>query len=647
VTRKRKPNTNAQAKPTPVAVPVASQPVNPVPGKPARKWYKVDLHLHTPASHDYEEPQLTYLDWMRAVVAKGVEIAAITDHNTVAGVAAIRHEFEWLTRLEKDGRLTDTERTQLAEWRDLAGKVLLLPGFEFTATFGFHILALFPPETSLRHLEHVLLTLNVPADKLDLGSTETGASTDVLSAYRIIREAGGLVIAAHANSTHGVAMRDFPFGGQTKIAYTQDSNLDALEVTDLESRRYSTARFFNGSKIEYPRRMHCIQGSDAHRVNVDAKNVKRLGIGERATEMALDVASFDAIKTLLQSTQFDRTRPARPKDVPFDPLMAARAEGPSIVQSFHESASQRSGKLAGILADVCAFANTAGGTIFIGASPRKDKPKGLPNPKDVEAEVRAALVDRLTPPLEVKVDIFQSEEVQVLRLRVPKGNDRPYCLDDNKFYVRDETETSLAVRDEIVALVREVLESASVAQPALQETSTAAAVSRGKPEYRDRRRGRGRLGEEPSDNDKVTEGATSLAEVDTLGEASQSDDAFYLPQIGVEIVETGDRSGHHFYSVRDLRNGHIIKNVTRRGARKLWNYAIQQHEDNPINQRKIEWRGNIGLVRAEKRAGKTRYDLALREGERVRVFYGVTDDGMEGDWTVFVQEEEQLAQEEQ
>lgn len=647
MTRKRKPNTNAQAKPTPVAAPVASQPVNPVPGKPTRKWYKVDLHLHTPASHDYEEPQLTYLDWMRAVVAKGVEIAAITDHNTVAGVAAIRHEFEWLTRLEKDGRLTDTERTQLAEWRDLAGKVLLLPGFEFTATFGFHILALFPPETSLRHLEHVLLTLKVPADKLDLGSTETGASTDVLSAYRIIREAGGLVIAAHANSTHGVAMRDFPFGGQTKIAYTQDSNLDALEVTDLESRRYSTARFFNGSKIEYPRRMHCIQGSDAHRVNVDAKNVKRLGIGERATEMALDVASFDAIKTLLQSTQFDRTRPARPKDVPFDPLMAARAEGPSIVQSFHESASQRSGKLAGILADVCAFANTAGGTIFIGASPRKDKPKGLPNPKEVEAEVRAALVDRLTPPLEVKVDIFQSEEVQVLRLRVPKGNDRPYCLDDNKFYVRDETETSLAVRDEIVALVREVLESASVAQPVLQEANIAPAVSRGKPEYRDRRRGRGRLGEEPSDNGKVTEGATSLAEVDTLGEASQSDDAFYLPQIGVEIVETGDRSGHHFYSVRDLRNGHIIKNVTRRGARKLWNYAIQQHEDNPINQRKIEWRGNIGLVRAEKRAGKTRYDLALREGERVRVFYGVTDDGMEGDWSIFVQEEEQLAQEEQ
>ena len=96
--------------------------------------------------------------------------------------------------------------------------------------------------------------------------TETGASTDVLNAYKIIREAGGLVIAAHANSTHGVAMRNFPFGGQTKIAYTQDANLDALEVTDMDHRGHSTARFFNGSKPEYPRRMHCIQGSDAHRL---------------------------------------------------------------------------------------------------------------------------------------------------------------------------------------------------------------------------------------------------------------------------------------------------------------------------------------------------------------------------------------------
>lgn len=590
-----------------------------------RKWYKADLHLHTPASNDYEERGATYRDWMHRVLEQELDIVAITDHNTVAGIGAIQREIEWLTRLEKDGRLTEEEQTRLQEWRTFSEKVLVLPGFEFTATFGFHILGIFPPETPLRQLEHILLTLKVPADKLDIGSTETGASTDVLSAYEVIQDAGGIVIAAHANSTHGVAMRDFPFGGQTKIAYTQDDNLDALEVTDLEKRRgYSTARFFNGSKTEYPRRMHCIQGSDAHRLTVDAKNAKRLGIGERATDLSLEAPTFEKLKELFRSNHFDRTRPARPKDVPFDPLAAALEEGPTIVQSFHETASQRGGKLTAILGDLCAFANTAGGSVFVGASHRKDKPKGLPNAKEVESEIRTALDERMTPPLPVKFDTLQSSDVSVLRLRVQKGENRPYCLDDNKFYVRDESDTSLAVRDEIIALIEEVLAESS--QPA-NANGANNKNSRRSNASRNRRQ------QNNNTNDKSKDSAQNN------NNAPGPDDAFYLPQVGVEIVETEERNGRKFHSIRDLRNGHTITNVTRKGARKLWNYAIQQHEDKPVRSDKIEWKGDNGMIRAEKRAGKVRYDLALREGNQIRVFYGVTDDGMEGAWTTFIQDE--------
>jgi len=53
---------------------------------------------------------------------------------------------------------------------------------------------------------------------------------------------------------------------------------------------------------------------------------------------------------------------------------------------------------------------------------------------------------------------------------------------------------------------------------------------------------------------------------------------------------------------------------------------------------KVQWKGNTGLISAGKRAGKLRYDLALRENGQIRVFYGVTDDGMEGSWAQFVQE---------
>jgi hypothetical protein len=588
---------------------------------------------------------------MRTVAKRGLEIVAITDHNTVAGIAAIRREIELLTQLEGLNRLTDEERARLAEWRELANQVLVLPGFEFTATFGFHILGVFPPDTSIRRLEHVLLSLHVPAEKLDAGSTETGSATDVLTAYRVIREAGGLVIAAHANSTHGVAMRNFPFGGQTKIAYTQDTNLDALEVTDLERGARSTARFFNGSKVEYARRMHCFHGSDAHRLTLDPKNPKRLGIGDRASEFLLDDASYEALVAVLRSKQFDRTRPFYPKDQPFDTLAAAREEGPSLVQSFHESASQRGGKLTAIVNDICAFANTQGGAVFIGASPRKTKPQGLLKPLEVQQEILTALDERLRPTLDLKCDVLESEGVKVLRIQVPKGPDRPYCLDDFKYYVRDESETTLAVRDELIALIRETLEPSPRPSRTVQPPRNGDRSGRdrsapsGRPDrYRGSREERqpapavpapGPVPQDEAAYSAAAETVAPLAPIPTAGD----EDAFYLPQVGVEIVSTEARNSNLYHSIRDLRNDHVIHNVTRKGARKLWSYAIQQHEDRPVNSNEVTWKGDIGLVRAEKRAGALRYDLALRENSALRIFYGVTEDGMEGRWSAFVQEE--------
>src|SRR5437867_12408655 len=144
-------------------------------------------------------------------------------------------EIENLALLNKLGRITPDEKTTLAEYRRLLEKIVVLPAFEFTATFGFHILGIFPENTSVRKLEYLLLDLNVPEERMLAGAPEVGSTSDVLRAYQAIASAGGLAIAAHANSSNGVAMQGFPFGGQTKIAYTQDANLTALEVTDLEA----------------------------------------------------------------------------------------------------------------------------------------------------------------------------------------------------------------------------------------------------------------------------------------------------------------------------------------------------------------------------------------------------------------------------
>ena len=53
----------------------------------------MDLHLHTPASSDYQDPGISYLDILRRAEVRGLDIIAFTDHNTVAGYSQMMEEI--------------------------------------------------------------------------------------------------------------------------------------------------------------------------------------------------------------------------------------------------------------------------------------------------------------------------------------------------------------------------------------------------------------------------------------------------------------------------------------------------------------------------------------------------------------------------
>lgn len=579
-----------------------------------RQWYRVDLHLHTPASADYHDKDAKYIDILRRAERRGLDIIAFTDHNTVGGYAAMLQEIEQLTFLEQTGRAVADELRLLAEYRRLLDKILVLPGFEFTATFGFHILGIFPPETSIRYLEHLLLSLNVPPEVLDRGDGAAGATADVLECYRVVNEAGGIVIAAHANAAHGVAMRGLNFGGQTRIAYTQDRHLHALELTDLNRRgRGSTRRFFNGTKPEYPRQMHCIQGSDAHSLDSfsEGKNL-RLGVGERVTEMLLSDRSFEAILELFESTDFSRARPYNSNKQPVDYILAARDEGPSLVQSFHESMDRKGGKMHAVLADVCAFANTNGGTVYVGIGMNKNKqPQGISNSAEAIEELRSEIARVITPPLDVEIDAQETMGKTIIRILVPYGEDRPYAINDNKIYLRDEADTNLAVRDEIVNLV--------------QQGMVFTRNENGASDY------------EPSN---AVEAAIPAQAKSVLREQPTGDE-IAAPRAGVEIADVEERNDTRYFTMHDLRNGNMVKNVTRSSARRLWAYAIKQFEGNPVNESKVQWHDGIGLWRRYQKGGTVRYDLVQRSNRGIRTYYGVTENGMHGPWEQFLSEEDE------
>lgn len=893
------------------------------PQRPKMAWARIDLHLHTPASSDYRDPNATYLQILQKAESRGLDIIAFTDHNTVSGYAALLKEIETLELLEGRGRLTEQETTDLAEYRRLRETLLVLPGFEFTATFGFHILGIFPPGSSLRKLELLLLQLEVPEEKMLAGAPDAGATSDVIDAYEAITAAGGLAIAAHANSSNGVAMQGFNFGGQTKIAYTQHPALAALEVTDLDQTgRRTTASFFNGSKPEYPRRMHCLQGSDAHlleRELGDGPN-KRLGVGDRCTEVLVPDITFQALKDLLATSEWDRVRPYHPEtERPFDAVRQAREQGPNIVQSFYPSVISKTSKTRPILKDVVGFANTNGGTIYVGVGTDATQAvRGVERPDEAIQMLRNDIVRNIVPPIDVTFSALDSEGRKVLAIQVPRGAERPYLYTaTGQIFVRREAESEVAARDEIVTLVLEAhteqhtahlaaaalsvsvadsealataLEDAEDAEEALiaeatqtdQDDSTSVPVDLA--HRRRRRRGRGRASDGATGDDAAEEleseapavpawdttpawdapearytydsqgvaqdqaepltpavaaeaadhghpahesaareaalavGATLMADgqadvaaaaaapkpveappppdpktkgtlyqihAAALGEpaignatnerkaglyADQAGEvltpeiwlanplgmferdrnqlwlpdgvdpqlppelvarprgkaamtAFLLnaksgpggqfvpfadlvpllppppapepppaaapvaeeapaarprrrrgkadaapaaevaeapaeaaaeappapapstngsaaagekippPRTGVEVVDTIARNGVPHHAMRDLRNNQIVHNVTRYSARRLWYYAIMQHEAGPPDEQTVQWTGPVGLLRRVKRAGVLRYDLVSREPTgRLRVYYGVTEEGVHGPW---------------
>ena len=69
-----------------------------------------------------------------------------------------------------------------------------------------------------------------------------------------------------------------------------------------------------------------------------------------------------------------------------------------------------------------------------------------------------------------------------------------------------------------------------------------------------------------------------------LAETGETETAF-----GKRVVRDGNL-------VRDLRNGTLVRNVTRKSARKLWHYAITQHEEHPAESLEVQWLGDFGLV---------------------------------------------------
>jgi hypothetical protein len=552
-----------------------------------KRWVRVDLHIHTPASEDYAEADVSFLDILHEADRRGLEIIAFTDHNTVAGFDRMQREVEFLEQLERTRRATPADHQQLDEYYRLLRKITVLPGFEFTTHYGAHVLGIFAPTTPIGVIEATLLQLGVAPDKLKAGTTSVPDTEHVTDTYEIIARAGGIVIAAHANGPAGVITETLRMGtsGQARIAATQSSFLHAIEFINFytDHGTFTNPAFYNGKTEHYERPMFCIQGSDAHRVRrapsgTDATH--KHGIGDRYFEALLPEPSFQALRDLLQTQNFDHIRvPKRDqKQWEIDQLRFGQSTERQILRSVTDSLDL-------LVRDIAALSNTGGGTLVIGAMElTPGEVQGVARPEQVAASLRAAVEQHIEPVPTLSLELLRYEGHDVIRVEISATQLPPYVTREGAMYVRRGGETVPATRGEIVQLARRALAQG---------------------------------GTSPLDNGQDLE----------------------LPRSGVEIVDAQRRNGEWLYEIRDLRT---TPGVSRDRAQGLWQYAIARHED--LREGRIDiysqvrWAGRLGLLRAYQQGGRTKFDLVHRDANGVidHIFYGVSDWGLSEAWNVLL-----------
>lgn len=557
-----------------------------LPSRDQKRWIRIDLHIHSPASEDYAEPDASFIEILEEADRRELELIAITDHNTVAGYERLKRDVEFLEQLDRTQRATPEDRQQLSDYHRLLNRITVLPGFEFTSHYGAHVLGVFAPATPVSLIEATLLQLGVPAQKLKHGTTGVPDTEHVTDAYELIARAGGLVIAAHANGPSGVISETLRLGtsGQSRIAATQSAALHAIEFVNFYSDHgtFTSPAFYNGRTEHYERPMFCIQGSDAHRVRrapagTDATH--KHGIGDRYFEAFLTEPSFEALRALFAGQDFEHVRvPKRDqKQWEIDQLRFGYGSERHVLRAVSD-------ELESVVRDVAALSNAGGGTLIVGGGEPANPATSAPRLQEWTTQLREAVEQRIDPAPMLSLELLRYDNRDVVRVEVTATQLPPYIMRDGVIWVRRNAETVPATRGEVVQLARRALASG---------------------------------GTSPLDNGQDLE----------------------LPRSGVEIVDAQRKNGEWIYEIRDLRT---TPGIGRDRAQGLWQYAIARHEDLRDGRfdvySQVKWAGRLGLLRVYQQGGRTKYDLVHRDANGVidHIFYGVSDWGLSDSWSVLL-----------
>jgi energy-coupling factor transporter ATP-binding protein EcfA2 len=305
--------------------------------KDGTKFYKADLHFHTPASEDargsnrynfnpykipypkrinnpnyHKEVEAVHagiLEQARTMASRivqrflevGLSVVAVTDHNGIGTIWADHESEEALMDLAAPTwyEIIDDAAQNVNEAMGYT-ELLILPGVEISTT-GVHILAVFPPQNPRRKVHFMICDLlnEIGFDVDDWGKNPAVGNASVYDAIDRITQKGGLAIPAHIDGSDQAVLNLYELTSGAMKNFLQNEHLLAVEIVDPD--KFSKP----DKKTKVPLKawlddvrsnkklpsLAYFQGSDAHDLPT---------ISKRLTYLKMTEPSFSGLQTAIK-----------------------------------------------------------------------------------------------------------------------------------------------------------------------------------------------------------------------------------------------------------------------------------------------------------------------------------------------------------
>ncbi len=206
------------------------------------RWWKFDVHAHTPASKDYGKGEnLTSLrellpkEWLLTYMRAGIDCIAITDHNT----------GDWIDPVKK--ALGELESEKPEGFRPLS----IFPGVEISVYGGAYLLAILECDKTTSDIDFLLGAVGFPSTKK--GSSDAVTTKTFTEVVEAIVSANGIAIPAPVDDVNGL----FRLSRTTLQQVLDCKDIFAIELRDPE---YPKPQLYINEKLRWTE----ILGSDAH-----------------------------------------------------------------------------------------------------------------------------------------------------------------------------------------------------------------------------------------------------------------------------------------------------------------------------------------------------------------------------------------------